>query len=248
MWVCFGVFVVVFFLRLFSRQEEINGVDFDWEELWETTNIRNYIKLLQEAAPVLQSANILTSVSLHPEQTLLANRIHRFVDRVHVMAYDHISQRGTHHASLGYLKTSVQGFLDAGCPPVKLVVGIPAYARNGEDARNIRTFADLLDSMDPSIMLDHLSMMDSWAGHGIWKGYFFDSPTSVRAKLEYVVQQGLAGIFFWELGLDKHHPVIAPGGILLEAIGKTLQELVKERNSPKNHAEANLPPRAENEL
>jgi len=67
-----------------------------------------------------------------------------------------------------------------------------------------------------------------------WEGYQFDSPDDVRAKVEYAMQNGLGGVFFWELGQDKQLLGVVEGGILLDAaasyaadlgIGGTKEEL-----------------------
>ena len=48
-----------------------------------------------------------------------------------------------------------------------------------------------------------------------WKGYRFDSPDDVRAKVRYVKELVLGGVFLWELGQDKQEE--GAGGMLLEA-------------------------------
>ena len=51
----------------------------------------------------------------------------------------------------------------------------------------------------------------------LYKGYLFDSPGRVKRKVKFAKEQGLGGVFLWELGQDKQVRG-APGGMLLEAI------------------------------
>lgn len=107
-----------------------------------------------------------------------------------------------HHAELNAVKTVIEAFISHGCPPGKLILGLPAYARHGENHAFIKTYSEIIDAY----------------GHGklgTVDGYFFDSPEDVTAKVKYAKKAGLGGIFLWELGQDKQTDQYE-GGILLQ--------------------------------
>lgn len=178
-----------------------------------------YLHLLTQASSYLHSHDLLLTVALHPGQ-YLPPEVCQSVDRVHLMTYDMTSQEEqtiNHHASLRSVEDAISSFIQHGCPPSKLIMGIPAYARHSQNMGLVKTYSEIIDEFiaeqDSTTMIDE-STIDSM--QNIWKGYPFDSPKDVDAKVEYAMQNGLGGVFFWELGQDKQLSGIAHGGILLE--------------------------------
>ena len=50
-----------------------------------------------------------------------------------------------------------------------------------------------------------------------FNGFLFDSPQDIRRKVELVSDNGVRGVFVWELGHDKITPN-APRGVVIESI------------------------------
>ena len=135
--------------------EGLDGIDFDWEpppsqsQTQTREQSERYLRLLLlEAGRALRPAGKLLSVALHPGQGL-SPQLYRVVDRVHLMAYDMITSTGgrgaQHHAALGDAKRAVDALIDSGCPANKIVLGIPAYARHGDDPGLVRTYSEIVD-------------------------------------------------------------------------------------------------------
>jgi len=182
--------------------EGLQGVDLDWEIPRTHQELQSYVELLLQASKALHAKNLLLSVALHARQ-FMPPQVYHAVDRVHLMAYD---LAAPHYAQYDSVVQAVQEFVQYQCPLSKLVLGIPAFGRHFENPSLVRTFAELMDESSDEAM-----------SRQEWNGYRYDSPESVQKKVEYAVRNGLAGVFFWELGQDKQHAELGPGGILLEA-------------------------------
>ena len=113
---------------------------------------------------------------------------------------------GVGHAEYDRVVEEVNAFLQRDCPPSKLVVGIPAYARLESNPGQVRTFSELMADSNGEAILTN-----------VWNGYRYDSPVAVKKKVEYAMSKGVAGVFLWELGHDRQDEKLAPGGLLLEA-------------------------------
>ncbi len=211
-----------------SRDEGLDGIDLDFEGIRSHEEWNAYQSFLYTASAILHRHDLTITVALHPGQHL-PKTICTSLDRVHVMTYDIIRQRDDngrydHHASMRSTIDAMEGFVRAGCPPHKLVMGIPAYGRHERDPGLVRTYSEIVDDVlmkvddddgedddDMETRMNGIRSIDSW------NGYRFDSPDDVRAKVEYVVRNGYGGIFIWELGQDRRVSGLAEGGMLLEA-------------------------------
>ena len=96
-------------------------------------------------------------------------------------------------------------FIKVGCPPEKLVMGIPAYARHTHNSSLKKTYAEVVDEYFGD---KKLSALD---------GYHFDTPGEVRLKVRFAKEAGLGGIFFWELGQDNQDSEYEGGELLQTA-------------------------------
>lgn len=202
-----------------SEKEGMDGVDIDCYAPSNMSELEDYINFLREASAVFRPTGILLSVALHQQQYLPAD-VFGLIDRVRILAYDMPGEPRDNHAAMEKLQNAVQDFIDNHCPPQKIVVGIPAYARHSKSPQMVKTYAEIFDEMKPT--------SEDMLEKRPWNGYAYDSPNEVRRKVEYAVEKGLAGVFFWELGQDKQHTTFGPGGILLGAASTRMVELTAE--------------------
>jgi len=216
-------------------EEQLDGIDFDFEGIQSLTEWAAYVTFLKPAADYLHHNNLLLTVALHPEQ-YLPHETCLSIDRVHVMTYDMASadkRRPHHHASMANVHDELSKFKQNGCPPHKLVMGIPAYGRHTSGAR-AQTFSEAVDEIMAQNFVkesDHEDRIRDTIHASIqsWKGYQFDSPRDVVAKVGYAVSSGLGGVFLWELGQDKQIRGVAEGGILLEAAASSAANMLVAR-------------------
>lgn len=198
------------YLMRCSKREGLQGVDFDWEVPRSKEDQQAYAALLIQASKELHKADLLISVALHPRQ-FMPQQVYDEVDRINFMTYD---LDYNHVAEYDSVITAVEEFYNSGCPATKMVLGIPAYGRHFQHPALVKTFAELMDESSDTAVSRH-----------VWNGYRYDTPTTVQQKVEYAVFKRMAGVFFWELGQDKQHAKLGPGGILLEAAANHAKRL-----------------------
>lgn len=202
-----------FMFILLSNKEGMQGVDFDWEVPRSQRDQEAYATLLIEAASTLHKADLVLSVALHPNQ-FMPQRVYDEVDRIHFMAYD---LEHSHVAHYDTVVKVVEDFIQSGCPASKMILGLPCYGRHFQSPGLVRTFAELMDDSQDQAISRH-----------VWNGYQYETPSSIRQKVEYAAFRRMGGVFFWELGQDKQHDVLGKGGILLEAAANSAKQVFGE--------------------
>ena len=153
------------------------------------------------------------------------------LDMVNIMSYDLVSGFSNvtgHHTPLYSSDSTKESadkavrYLDSlGVPKSKMVIGAAFYARVWENVQPVnnglyqggkfksfvphRVFPTVL-SVDSGYVFQHDSATRSSYAYNTSKKLFatFDDSTSVRLKTEYAIKNGLKGIMFWELTLDKN--------------------------------------------
>ena len=135
------------------------------------------------------------------------------LDFVNIMAYD---ATGTwapdapgQHSSFAFAQSSVAYWLGRGLPKTKAVLGVPFYGYGFGEAfrRWDYPYAEIVAAHPGAADLDQ-------TGKTIW----YNGRPTIRAKAQYVRDQGLAGVMIWSLDSD------AKGDrSLLSAINETLR-------------------------
>ena len=222
----------------------VGGIDLDFFQPRTIRERDNYLLLLTEAIPRWHQEGLKVSITLHPHQgRMIPPSVYRQLDRIHFVTYDMIggnsnsnNNNNNYHASLDKVRQAVEELLQPGVgletTPDKVLLGIPAYARHLRDPSRVKTFGEIYDDIRDSNNNDDNDDDDnndnddsSTAANKddarrlrlhSWKGYEWDSPARIRAKVDLARQLKLGGIFFWELGQDK---ITAenPSGVLLES-------------------------------
>jgi len=128
---------------------------------------------------------------------------------------------------------SVRAYEKAGVPAAKIVLGVPFFGRawHNVNARNHGLFQSGRGGADASIPYDQIA--GTMLGHGFeryWSGaasapylynpdqrvfVSYEDPQSLTAKCQYVLENKLAGIMFWDYSDDS-------SGALLRAVDRNL--------------------------
>jgi chitinase len=225
-----------------------DGIDVDWEypavaghegNVYRPEDTRTFTLLLAELRRQLDAVDpdlLLTIAAPAPERCYAAielEQIHQYLDWINLMTYDfHGSSDATtnHHAHLysspadpgGDLSSdaTVRGYLAAGIPAHKLILGLPFYGRcwagvpdvndglyqpaRWKGSQNYRT----LKERDVPGFWDPVA-----CAHWTYDGDEFctlENETSIAHKMRYVNEHGLGGAMFWELcGDDDAGSLIA---------------------------------------
>lgn len=212
-----------------SRDEFLDGIDLDFEGISSQAEWKDYLNFISTASAYLHDNNLLLTVALHPGM-LLSAEMCQSIDRVHVMTYDMAatSERGAvesnnYHAHMSLTHDAIYKFVQNGCHASKLVLGIPAYARKAESPGDVKTYSEVVDQvMDQPVIKQRNAeernelLKTILASMRKFRGYQFEAQVDVEEKVRYAHDNGLGGVFFWELGQDKQLAGVAEGGILLE--------------------------------
>jgi len=183
-------------ITAYCLENELDGVDFDWEFPENAAERAGYVALLAEVRQALTPHHLRVSVALAAWQDL-GDDLYAAVDRIHVMAYDHEGRHATFEQATG----DIQAFIERGAPPEKLLLGVPFYGRDVRDFSTALTYAEIVQRHRPAPDVDE-------AG-----GVYFNGITTVQQKTRYALEQQLGGVMIWELGQDT-----ADDTSLLEAI------------------------------
>ena len=133
-------------------------------------------------------------------------------DFVNIMAYDGAGpwnpKSPGQHSSMEFAKRNVTYWLDRGLAKAKAVLGVPFYGYGFGPAFRKRDYpySELVASFPGAEKSDQV-------GETIW----YNGIPTIKAKSQYVIDQGLAGVMIWSLDYDANDD-----RSLLTAIHETL--------------------------
>lgn len=189
-------------ITAYCRENELDGVDFDWEFPANTAERAGYVALLAEVRQAFAPHHMRVSVALAAWQDL-GDDLYDAVDRIHVMAYDHEGR----HSTFEQATDDIQAFIERGAPPEKLLLGVPFYGRDVQDFSTALTYAEIVQRHHPAPDVDE-------AG-----GVYFNGIATIQRKTRYAVEQHLGGVMIWELGQGTSDETS-----LLRAIDRAISE------------------------
>jgi len=167
--------------------------------------------------------------------------LEKYLDFINIMTYDYhnglTSQTG-HHSNLRLSGSdyphgdatvrSVRMHIDAGVTPAKLNIGVPFYGRRWKGVepvnnglyREAATTGESIPYTEVLAALADSGFVQLWDTAAVapylWNErdslfISYDDEESLKAKMEYVLSQGLGGVMFWEYTEDID-------GMLLDAL------------------------------
>ena len=127
----------------------------------------------------------------------------------------------------------MEGWLRAGVPAEKLVLGMPLYGYRyqlapGQTGPGSRFLSARSASYDRIVAEDLSRYPRSFQDTAqvpylLGEGWFisYDDPSSIAAKARFAREKGLGGIGFWELSQDRGARLVAAGAAAWENVQNT---------------------------
>ncbi|OYX85875.1 MAG: hypothetical protein B7Y83_03300 [Flavobacteriales bacterium 32-34-25] len=177
----------------FISENDLDGVDFDFEWSTTETEYNNYSSAIVEMANKLKSASpkVTFSVSLHPFSYKITKQA---IDAVDFISMQHYGPQPTlfpYDAFVSYTGVVV----DYGIPVNKLVLGVPFYGAESNGNKGTEAYfsfvnAGLITSPD----------LDQVTYNG--KTFIFNGQSTIRKKAQFVKNMGYLGMMSWDLATD----------------------------------------------
>ena len=226
-----------------------DGIDIDWEypaargatDNFRSEDTQNFTALLAEFRSQLDAIdpNLLLTVATPASEEYYGkielNKIHPYLNWINIMTYDfhgswEPSGPTNHHANL-YASSSdpsilpmsadgsVQGYLAAGVPAEKIILGVPFYGKGWASVSNVNNglyqdagriprgtwekgsedYKVLKNKGYPGFWDDESKAYWIYNGNTFWT---YDNERSIDSKMKYINAQSLGGVMFWELSGD----------------------------------------------
>jgi chitinase len=238
---CVDMYIHGNFAAGISQPGIFDGFDVDWEFPASTADRDNFTSLLADFRHALDAVRPgLTLAIAGPNgrwayQYISLNQVQQYLDYFGLMTYDYDGPWKDNTGLVAPLYRSlkdpepnnnasatVEGYLEAGVTPAKLVFGVPFYGYEWSNVPNIdnglfepgapdgqgATYSAIVpiesqfqkrrDSITQAVWL--------YNGSHFWT---YDDPTSIQFKMDYVRNQKLGGVMAWNLGQD-----LADGSLL----------------------------------
>ncbi|QHI70660.1 glycosyl hydrolase family 18 protein [Tichowtungia aerotolerans] len=189
-------------IKQFCLDNNLDGVDIDWEYPYTSTDKVNYGELLE-----------LLDMSLSEDELLLTSAVSfgwmqdiplaalQHLDWVNIMAYD---MGLPDHSTFDDALSALANWESFGFPRNKVCLGVPFYGANTNG--DLQAYFSLYDDQNPTPDVD------------VVNGYYFNGINTVRRKAMHVLKKGYLGVMIWDLGGDK----LNDSASLLTSIADTL--------------------------
>ncbi|KAL0810926.1 hypothetical protein ABMA28_010224 [Loxostege sticticalis] len=257
------------------QEHNFDGIDMDWEypnrrdTVYGPADINNFSQLLKELKEEFDKHGLMVTVAVSSAEAMASlsydiPTLAKYVDYISIMTYDmygawdpvtghnaplHRSEGDSvaNEASLFTVENAVKYWLRAGCPPEKLVLGVPFYGRTFTLANaNVNTprspaagagiagpytatsgfvgyneFCYLLKTESWTVRIDQLAKVPYAYRNSNWVSY--DNPESITAKVDYALSHNLRGVMVWSIETDDFNGLCGEGNFpLLRSINKAL--------------------------
>jgi chitinase len=179
-------------LLAFIDEYHLDGADIDWEYPVAGVSDEHCALLMYELSAAFKPRGKLLSIAV-PGRDFKPNypsSIFAAIDYLNVMSYDQGGRAD--HSTIAYARLGLDYWTGRGCPPEKMILGVPFYGRSTTAEpviyRNLRARGADADS-------DTFTDAD---GHT----FGYNGRETLRAKAELTIERGLAGMMIWNLDHD----------------------------------------------
>ncbi|XP_034826387.1 probable chitinase 2 [Maniola hyperantus] len=274
------------------RKYNFDGLDIDWEypnrydSVYGPADVNNFSKLLKELRKEFNKYGLLLTAAVSPVKKVASLSydipvISQYLDFINVMAYDMYvaSDNETGHNAplhkseedddipledLNTVDGVLEYWLGQGCPPEKLVLGVPLYGHtftlknvnnNGVRApssgpgiagpytvtKGMIGYNELCQKFDAetwNLRYDDSAKVPYAVQGQNWISY--DNADSLADKVKYALKYNVTGIMAWSIETDDFRGMCEDGDYpLLRSINRALGRSVNELNTTPTNPPAN---------
>ena len=182
-----------------------DGLDIDWEGLsssGERTAHENLMADLRSAIDLEGGLGLTLTIGYgNYNAQWFSNAAVGYADYLQIMAYDDYGTWSSspfgNHSSFNGATSSISYWVGRGIAKSKMILGLPCYgyqfASTSGGSGTARTYAALV-AAEPD-----LKSSDDVTADGLT---LFNNQNIIMQKTQYAMDQGLAGVFFWEMTQD----------------------------------------------
>jgi len=182
----------------FVLDNNLDGVDLDWETPINQQKIDYQDILLEDLASKLHPLGKLVTVAVNGEVVELKESSANYVDWVNVMAYD--MHWGTaEHSTFVDSVDAIKSYESIGISKEKLSLGITFFGR--DNSANAIKYEEIVLLCSPLPSENYCN------------DYFFNGVNLVKQKTQYVLDNGYGGVMVWNLGQDTYDKTSLLGAI-----------------------------------
>jgi chitinase len=198
-------------------QYDLDGIDMDWEYPTSSEagissspdDTRNFTLLMHDLRSALGDDKLLTLASVASARYVDFRAILDVIDFVNIMSYD-VGRPPCHQSGLyrsehtGRISTAeaVQAHIDSGVPAARLTMGVPFYGHGIGAIPDFIDYKDIIHLTGYTRRWDDIAkvpyLVDS-AGNFVCN---YEDAQSIAAKCEYVIDNNLLGLMYWEYSCD----------------------------------------------
>lgn len=170
----------------FCKTHHLDGADIDWEYPESKREKDNALLLFKALSKSFRTNDLVltAAVNYKPDQVQFAKSIEKYVDKVHLMAYEPVKGLNTFQEQLDYAMDLIQ---KEQLNSNKTILGLPFYGRNRSSGKALPYYKMMASKEEDKQFLDSIDYLDT---------------NEMDKNVRNIKQSGLAGIMFWELGFD----------------------------------------------
>lgn len=207
------------------RRYRLDGIDIDWEYPGSNSakitcspqDKANFSLLMRDIREAIGSSALLTLATAASAQFYDFAGFIDYVDFVNVMSYD-MQKAPLHHAALRNssrmgsgmsCEKAVAAHLAAGVPASKLVLGVPFYGRGCGSMDGYRNYNAIIKAEGYTQKWDRKAKVPYLVDAKGNVVMCFDNARSLQAKCQYVKDNGLRGVMYWDCSGDDEQFTLA---------------------------------------